>query len=316
MERPHARRTSVITMPAPGLTLAGARHWGELLRVLTTTFKLRIGVAVSLSALAGALVALGTWPEQGMVLVLVTSVLLASCGAAGCNHYFERDIDARMLRTRGRPFVTGALGDSRLWLAFFVMLMAGGSGLAAWRFGWLSGSLVLAGALTYAVIYTLWLKRRTQWNIVIGGLAGSWAVLAGAAIAPDPAAVVAPAVLLLALVLYLWTPSHFWSLSIAMSEDYRRAAVPMLPVTHGVQAAAGWTLVNTLALAAAALWLAVELGQPLVWAGVLGGTAYLLAATWSMYRRPHAATAFGAFRASLVQLLALLAGILAAAVMI
>ncbi len=90
-----------------------------------------------------------------------------------------------------------------------------------------SASAPLAGALVYAVVYTVWLKRRTWWNIVIGGLAGSFAVLAGAA-AVDPA--LSPQAWLLTIVLFLWTPPHFWSLAIAFRDDYAAAGVPMLPV--------------------------------------------------------------------------------------
>jgi heme o synthase len=114
-------------------------------------------------------------------------------------------------------------------------------------------------------------------------------------------------VLLLAVVLFLWTPSHFWSLAIAMPEDYRRAGVPMLPVVYGPGVAARWTLANTVALAASTVALAALVGDPLLWTGAVLGGGYLLLTNLRMYRDPRPAQAMGAFRASLIQLGLLLA---------
>ena len=289
---------------AAALPAAAARP--GLLRLCATLFKLRIGFAIVLSALAGAILAAGDWPAGGETLLLGFAVLLASSGAAGCNHYFERDIDARMRRTRSRPFVSGQLDVHVAWPALFGLMMLAGSGLAAWQFGWASGLFVLAGALTYSVVYTLWLKRRTHWNIVIGGLSGSWAVLAGAS-AFDGG--LSPAVLLLALVLFLWTPSHFWSLAIALVEDYRRAGVPMLPVVRGVEIASRWALINAVLLAASALALAALLGSAVVWAGALLGGGWLCHTHRRLVRKPTPPVAMAAFRASLIQLGLLLTGL-------
>jgi heme o synthase len=270
-----------------------------ILKLGMALFKLRIGLAIAFSALAGALVAAGGWPAAGDSLLLLLAVLIAAGGAGGCNHYFERDIDARMIRTRGRPFVAGEIEHAPRWLALFVAMMLGGSGLAGLHFGVLAGAMTLAGALTYSVVYTLWLKRRTEWNIVIGGASGSFAVLAGAAAFGN---VLEPAVLWLAAVLFLWTPSHFWALAIAIVEDYRRAGVPMLPVTRGRAAAARWALLNTVLLVLCTLGLAVSLAHPLVWAGVLLGSGWMLLTGLRMVRDPSAKSAMAAFRASLVQL--------------
>jgi heme o synthase len=286
--------------------LQGAAARPGLLRLFATLFKLRIGFAIVLSALAGAILAAGDWPAGGDTLVLGLAVLIAASGAAGCNHYFERDIDARMRRTRNRPFVSGQLQASARWPALFGLMMVGGGGLAAWQFGWLSGLFVLAGALTYSVVYTLWLKRRTPWNIVIGGLSGSWAVLAGAT-AFDGG--LSPAVLVLAVVLFLWTPSHFWSLAIALVEDYRRAGVPMLPVVRGVEIASRWALINAVFLAGSALLLAALLGSGPVWVGALLGGGWLVHTHRRLVRCPTPPVAMAAFRASLIQLGLLFAGL-------
>jgi len=192
---------------------------------VAATFKFRIAFAIGLSALGGAIVAGGGWPAPAPAVALLAAVLLASFGAAGLNHYLERALDLRMRRTRNRPFASGRLSDSTGWPVLFGTMIVAGSGLAGSSLGIASGLFVLAGALTYVVVYTAWLKPVSDWNIVIGGAAGSFGVLAGAAATGD--FVQAP-VLWLALVLLLWTPSHFWALAIALVDDYRRAGLPML----------------------------------------------------------------------------------------
>lgn len=275
-------------------------------RALIAVFKLRIAVSIALSALGGAVVAGQAWPAFGQAWLLLAAVLLASFGAAGFNHYLERDIDRRMCRTRRRPFASGRFGASAVWPLLFALMIATGSALAGRAFGLASGLFVLAGALTYVVVYTAWLKRLSDWNIVIGGAAGSFAVLAGAAVHGvwlDPAA------LWLALVLLLWTPSHFWALSIALVEDYRAAGLPMLPVTRGVATAARWTMVNSVLLVVAAVGLGWVLESPLFWLFSLTGSAWLLVTGLDLVRSPTRPVAMTAFFASLIQLGLLLAGL-------
>ena len=162
---------------------------------------------------------------------------------------------------------------------------------------------VFLGAFFYAVVYTVWLKRRTWLNIVFGGLAGSFSVLAGAA-AADPQLGAVP--LLLALVLFLWTPPHFWSLAIANSADYVTAGVPMLPVVVGNARAAQIVFASTLALVGVSL-LPVFFGAGLIYfAGALGGGAYFIRKAWQLARAPGRETAMRSFHASLAQLSLLL----------
>lgn len=298
------RSTNVQALPATTALPAAS-----LVGVLPALFKVRIGFAITLAALGGAVLAAGQWPSLVDTLVLATGVMLASSGAGAFNHWYDRDIDAVMGRTRGRPFVDGTLNPRLAWPMAFAGLIAVGSGLAAWRFGMLSGSFVAAGALTYAVIYTVWLKRRTHWNIVIGGAAGSWAVLAGAAATGE---VLSGPVVWLTAVLFLWTPSHFWSLATALRDDYRRAAVPMLPVTRGRAVAVRWNLINTVALAAATIALAVTVNTPLLWIGAVTGSGWLVWTTLKMRRDESGAVAMTAFKASLIQLGLLLIGLFAA----
>lgn len=291
-----------------GLALPGGSALG-LLRCLAALQKFRIGSAIAFSGLAGLMLALGRWPEWQTLLVFTFSVLIAAGGAGSFNHYFDRDIDALMGRTRQRPFASGQLASSIFWpLAFFLQMLAG-SALAMVLINPLCGLLILAGALTYALVYTAWLKRRNHWNIVIGGAAGSWAVLAGAAAGGQ---LFDPAILWLTVVLFLWTPSHFWSLAIALEDDYREAGVPMLPVTRGPQTAAWWNLVNTAALLAASLLVASAVNHPISWLGIVLGGGWLGWWVVQTVIKPERQRAFKAFKASLVQLGVLLLSLMAA----
>jgi protoheme IX farnesyltransferase len=150
-----------------------------------------------------------------------------------------------------------------------------GCAIALLAFNWLVALHLAAGAFVYGIVYTVWLKRRHWTNIIIGGAAGSFAVLAGAA-AVDPHAWLLPA--LMAVTLFLWTPSHFWSLAILIKDDYAKAGVPMLPVVAGDAVCAKWILGNTIALVVSAL-LPVAFGQ-LGWLYAAISTAFGLRFLW------------------------------------
>ncbi len=300
-----APRTNATVEALPASSGVPAAGW---LGLCATLFKLRIGSAITLSALGGAVLAGGGWPGALDTGVLALAVLMAASGAGAFNHYYDRDIDALMGRTCKRPFVNGRLQARLIWPLSFFAMIAAGSLLAGWHFNPASGLFVAAGALTYALVYTVWLKRRHDWNIVIGGAAGSWAVLAGAAAAGHAGN---PDVLLLAAVLFLWTPSHFWSLAVVIADDYKRAGVPMLPVTRGVATAVRWNAINTALLLAATLWLGARSGSALLWLGAGSGAAWLGYTTFVMVKNPTRANAMTAFKASLIQLGLLLAGLFA-----
>ncbi|MGD8310574.1 MAG: protoheme IX farnesyltransferase, partial [Chromatiales bacterium] len=182
----------------------------EILALGYSVFKIRIGMAIMLTALAGMAITPGPAPQGWQVLVLALAVLMSSASAGAFNQFVERDLDAHMNRTRRRPFVTGRFSANGYWLAAIVLLLAVAVSAATLATNALSALYVFLGAFFYGVVYTVWLKRRTWLNIVIGGLAGSFAVLAGAA-AVDPG--LSPAPVMLAVVLFLWTPPHFWSLA-------------------------------------------------------------------------------------------------------
>jgi len=268
-------------------------------------FKIRIGFAIMLSALAGYAVTPGVQLDAWQLAGLALAVLGSSAAAGAFNHYIERDLDACMRRTRKRPFVTGRLEADGRWLMGIALLLAVSVALAGWVGGGMAALYVFLGAITYGVVYTVWLKRRTAWNIVVGGLAGSFAVLGGAA-AADPAPGAVPWVL--AVVLFLWTPPHFWSLATALREDYAQAGVPMLPVVVGDGPAAWIILGHTVALVAASLVpLALGFGWIYGSLALIGGGLFIQRSI-ALVKSPDRAHAMANFHASLVQLTLVLAG--------
>lgn len=282
----------------------------KMTRTILGIFKLRIGFVIMLTALAGYAVTPGAGPGGVQLTVLALAVLVASASAGAFNQYVEYDIDRRMARTRGRAFATGALPHHPAWLLLIGFLLAA-SVAAAWLATNAFAALyVFLGAFFYAVIYTVWLKRRTWLNIVIGGLAGSFSVLAGAtAVNTAPGAMP----LLLALILFLWTPPHFWSLAIANRADYAAAGVPMLPVVVGDARAARIVFVSALALVGASLLPALFGAGPLYLAAAVLGGAWFLIKAGQLARAPDRKTAMASFFASLLQLTLLLTAALAEA---
>ena len=275
---------------------------------LLNLFKLRIGFAIALTAVAGLMIAPGGAIEGWQAAVLTLAVLVSSAAAGAFNQFYEVDLDARMARTQRRPFVTGRMRHHGGWLALIAALT--GIAVAA---AWLATNAAAAlytffGAFFYAIVYTVWLKRRTPWNIVIGGLAGSFAVLAGAA-AVQPS--LSGEALLLALVLFLWTPPHFWSLSIVYRDDYARAGVPMLPVVKGDRYAAWAIFAHAVVMVGLSLVLALMSPGWLYALCALSGGALFVWKTIELVRAPSRATAIASFHASLVQLSLLLLGAIA-----
>jgi protoheme IX farnesyltransferase len=160
-----------------------------------------------------------------LALLLVTGAS-ASAGASMLNHYIDRDLDARMRRTRDRPLPDRRITPSGIVAALGLILLGAGIGGAAAFLNVLTGVSILLGGLTYVVVYTAWLKRRSSWNIVIGGFAGSAPALAGSAAASGTWT---HGALALALLVFLWTPPHFWSLALMLKDEYEAAGLPMLP---------------------------------------------------------------------------------------
>lgn len=275
---------------------------------LCNLFKIRIGLIMAATAVAILVITPGPTPTATQMIVLALAVLLSSASAGGFNQYMERDLDERMRRTRNRPFVTGVFSHNRWWLLTMFVLLLFSVVMAGLVLNMIAALHIFLGAFFYAVVYTVWLKRRTWLNIVIGGASGSFAVLAGAAVV-NPG--LSPLPIIFALVLFLWTPSHFWSLAIAQHQDYAAAGVPMLPVVVGDQTAAQVIFGNTLALVIISL-LPVLFGlQWLYPLGALTGGGYFLLRNWQLVQDPSPKLAMSNFFASLAQLgILLLAAVL------
>jgi protoheme IX farnesyltransferase len=168
-------------------------------------------------------------PSVGLVFVTVLGGYLSAGGAGAVNHYWDRDIDASMKRTSTRPVPSGRISP-RSALSFGVGLQVASFVLLVAFVNLLAAVLALVGFVWYVGVYTMWLKRRTPQNIVIGGAAGAvpplvgWAAVTGG---------VAPVALYLFAIVFFWTPPHFWALSLLMKDEYAAVRVPMMPVVHG-----------------------------------------------------------------------------------
>jgi protoheme IX farnesyltransferase len=278
---------------------------GHLCSQLSTLLKLRIGVVMMLTALTAMMITPGPQLNALEVLVLAFAILAAAGSAGAFNEYFEVELDRRVARTCNRPFVTGYFSKGPLWLCIILLLLVAGVGSAALVLNLPAALYIFLGAFFYAIVYTVWLKRRSWTNIVIGGASGSFAVLAGAA-AVDPTP--SPVAIMLALVLLLWTPSHFWSLAIAKSKDYARTEIPMLPVIIGNRRCAQVVLINTLMLVAISI-MPFFYGMGWIYLlAVTGGGGYFIYHNILMIRDPSPRVAMKSFFASLVQLVLLLLG--------
>ncbi len=278
-----------------------------LLRDVVIILKPRIALSIAASALGGIAITPGDVPELSKIAVFSVAVFLAAGAAGALNHWYEAELDAGMKRTAGRPFASGRLSATGLWLCGILILLCSSIALAAFAANTWAALYTFLGAITYGVVYTIWLKQRTWLNIVIGGLAGSFAVLAGSAMVNPE---LSTASILLAIVLFLWTPPHFWSLAIAAHADYERTGIPMLPVVYGDKIAAQAILAHTVLLSLIALLPAAH-GMGLIYTifAVAGGSIFC-ATGLRLVREPTRRTAIQNFLASLVQLVLLLAGIM------
>jgi heme o synthase len=209
-----------------------------------------ITALICLVAVAGFLLADPRSVDLVRLGILVATGAAASAGAAMLNHYLDRDIDRRMKRTRGRPLADERIVSGSSVAVVGLALSAAGVGVATVLLNPLTGFSIFLGGFTYVVIYTLWLKRRSNWNIVIGGFAGSAPALAGSAAAVGAWT---PGVLAFAVLVFLWTPPHFWSLALLLKDDFARANLPMLPRTEDVPYSGKVVVVSAALLIPAAL---------------------------------------------------------------
>ncbi len=207
--------------------ISGPLAWRRYLELT----KPRIVALITFTALVGTLLASPDWPPLRALLWGTLGIGLASACAAAINHVLDRRIDEQMSRTRSRPLPRGQLTERN------ALLFAGALGLAAMTIlsflvNPLTATLTFVSLIGYAVVYTVWLKRATPQNIVIGGAAGAAPPVLGWAAVTNT---IDPHALLLFLIIFVWTPPHFWALAIARKDEYARVGIPMLPVTHGVE---------------------------------------------------------------------------------
>lgn len=192
--------------------------------------KPRVVALIVFTAIVGTLLASPGWPPLDALIWGNLGIALASGSAAAINHVLDRNIDEQMSRTRGRPLPTGTLSN-RQALIFAASLAIASMLILTLLVNPLTAVLTFASLIGYAVIYTVFLKRATSQNIVIGGAAGAAPPILGWAAVTNS---IEPAALLLFLIIFIWTPPHFWALAIARKDEYAKAGIPMLPVTHGV----------------------------------------------------------------------------------
>lgn len=216
-----ATPTNNLAAPAAVTTW---RHYFELT-------KPKVVALITFTAIVGTLLASPGWPPLDALILGNLGIALASACAATINHVLDRRIDEQMARTRGRPFPTGAMNERKA-LTFAAVLGTTSMVILAFFVNRLTAVLTFASLIGYAVIYTVWLKRATSQNIVIGGAAGAAPPVLGWTAVTNH---VDPHALLLFLIIFVWTPPHFWALAIARRDDYAKAGIPMLPVTHGVE---------------------------------------------------------------------------------
>jgi protoheme IX farnesyltransferase len=238
-------------------------------------------------------------PAPGLFWGTLLGTVLAAASAASFNHYVDRDIDALMKRTRMRPLPAGVLPPSHALSLGFLLAALAWITLAAFA-NLLAASIAMASIVYYAVIYSVWLKRRTPQNIVIGGGAGASApLIAWAAVTGR---IELPAVLLAAIV-FLWTPPHFWALSLYRREDYARAKLPMLPVTHGEEETRRQIALYSLALVPVTLALApLGVAGPVYWVPALVLGALFIVFAIQLQRSASVSHAMRLFRYSILYL--------------
>jgi len=233
-------------MPAIEMTNPAAlpADWRDLLALT----KPRVMSLVVFTGLCGMLAA----PSLPPIVLGFTAILCIALGAGGCgalNQWYEVDVDAKMRRTAKRPLPAGRM-DRQTALHFGIGLSAFSVLLMGLASNWLAAALLAVSILFYVLVYTVWLKPRTAQNIVIGGAAGAFPPLIGWVAATGH---VAALPLLLFAIIFLWTPPHFWALSLFVRSDYAAAGIPMLPVVAGIENTRRQIFLYTLAMAAAAV---------------------------------------------------------------
>lgn len=269
--------------------------------------KPRVVQLIVFCAVIGMLLAEPGWPDWARLIAATIGIWLVAAAAAAFNCLVEQRIDAKMARTAWRPTAKGELTDG--WtLAFSVTLCLAGSAVLYRWVNPLTMWLTFATFIGYAMVYTVLLKPSTPQNIVIGGASGAmppvlgWAAMRGE---------VGPEALMLCLIIFLWTPPHFWALALYRVEDYRRSGLPMLPVTHGSEFTRLQVLLYTLILFAATLLPFVTgMSGPIYLAAALTLGGMFSGYAWRLWRHYSDQLARATFKFSIVHLALLFAALL------
>ncbi|MGH7459313.1 MAG: heme o synthase [Longimicrobiaceae bacterium] len=303
-----AGMTTATERAGAAAALRGRSGWGQRLRDYVTLTKPRIISLLLVTTVVPMVIAAGGWPGWGVVGWTVLAGYLMAGGANAVNMYLDRDLDARMGRTSLRPIPSGRMPPGHA-LAFGLALAAASFLLFAAGTNLLAATLALAGFLYYVFVYTRWLKRTSPQNIVIGGAAGAFPPLVGWAAASGSLSLTA---LVLFLIIFFWTPPHFWALALVKRGDYGRVGVPMAPNVWGERATVRRMLCYTLVLLPLTL-LPVAYGE----LGLVYGASALLLGVWLLGgvirlvgARGERAPAWAVYRTSLLYL-ALLFGAMA-----
>jgi protoheme IX farnesyltransferase len=210
----------------PPIALAGSNRWRDYLELT----KPKVSLLIVFTAIVGMVLASPGMVPLPALIFGTLGIALASGSAAAFNHVLDRRIDEQMGRTRHRPLPTGHLQKRNA--VIFATVLALTSMLILWLMvNGLTAALTFCSLIGYAMVYTMWLKRATPQNIVIGGAAGAAPPILGWAAVTNT---IDPHALLLFLIIFTWTPPHFWALAIARRDDYAKVGIPMLPVTHGI----------------------------------------------------------------------------------
>ena len=273
--------------------------FAKTINLIYIAAKVRLGFLIMACTLAGIAVSPSSSLSPLQILALAICVLVASSTSGAFNQWFERDIDSLMDRTKERPFVTKALEPSNAWNIWLAVIS-----LAALYLTYLIANIeaslyLFAGIFTYGIVYTVWLKRKTWMNIVIGGLAGSFAVLVGSAATGDT---FSPPALILAVVLFLWTPPHFWALSISFKDDYQKASIPMLPVVSTITVTSHAIFWHTLLLVLLSFTLVFYSMHWVYLIFAISGGLYFLYASFQLLRQQNSLWAKKTFFASIIHL--------------
>lgn len=254
--------------------------------------KLRVVELLLITTVPTMVLAEGGWPATSLVLVTLVGGTLAAGGANAINMVIDRDIDALMERTRNRPLVTGLISP-RAALVFAVVLEVLAFAVLWWGANLLSAALTLSATLFYVFVYTIWLKRTSKRNIVIGGAAGAVPVLVGWSAVTNE---ISWTSITLFVVMFLWTPPHFWALAIRHVDDYRAAGVPMLPVVVPIEEAIAKMIWYTAALIVASFVVVpvASMGAVYIVTAALAGAAFLWG-TIDLARHPSPARSMRVF---------------------